>query len=247
MFQNIPLLGILAIAAAAIIITIIAVIYNKTVSFTKDGVVVNGDGQRKPSRHSRCNNLKDVVICFRNRDDYREKMSEIKYRHMPKEIMDSAEDAVERVVSMMESLYLSLLKEQGVTSKKELAGTQHFRSYRVILRAIQPQLLTECRRMMNENGWIKKEQDGTFDEYVNRKTADFMGYMTNLLNEYYLLDSPSRTELYDHNMKHAWNERGLVSTIQDTIKGFLKISKVWQKEIDAIQKKMDDEMNSLLT
>jgi len=210
-------------------------------------VVVNGDGKKKPGVHARCGYVKDVVIVFRNRDDYRAQISEIKYRHLPKEIMDSAEDAIQRITGMMESLYLALLKEQGITSKRELAATQHFKSYRVVLRAIQPHLLAECRRMMNENGWIKKEQDGTFDAYTKRKITDFMAFMTSLLSDYYMLETPSRTELYDYNMKYARSENGLVSVMEDTIKGFLRISKMWQREIDAIQKKMDDEMNSLLT
>lgn len=247
MFQDISLLGILITASAAIIITSIAVTFNKTVSFTKEGVIVNGDGKKRPGVHARCGYVKDVVVVFRNRDDYRERIAEIKYRHLPKEIMDNAEDAVQRVTGMMESIYLALLKEQGITSKRELAATQHFKSYRVILRAIQPHLLSECRRMMNENGWIKKEQDGVFDEYVKRKVSDFISFTTSLLNDYYMLDTPSRTELYDHNMRHMREEHGIVSIMEDTIKGFLKISHVWQREIDAIQKKMDDEMNSLLT
>jgi len=165
---------------------------------------------------------------------------------MPKEIMQTAEDSVEKCLGIMESDYLSLLKTLSLADKNDVASLQEFKNYRVILRAISPKLVSECRRMMNENGWIKKEQDGMFDNYVRNKSDDFVQYVTKLLDDYYLISRPTRVELFDHNMSRLKTHGGVYECIENTIRQFLIIDKNWQKEIDLLQAVMDKEMNDLI-
>jgi len=205
--------------------------------------------------HITCPNLKDVIIVFRNRDDLKDhiarikeesraKVTRIETHELPKEIMQSAEDTIARVIGMMESGYLTLLKEQGI-AKSEVAATEQFKLYRIIVKAIQPHLILESRRMMKENGWIKKETDGTFNTYVSRKTEDFLSTVTDLLNDYYVIEAPTRSELYSFMMTKVRQPNGILETVAETIRGFLVIAKNWRKEIEKINTETDEQVEIL--
>jgi len=144
----------------------------------------------------------------------------------------------------MESGYLTLLKEQGI-AKSEVAATEQFKLYRIIVKAIQPHLILESRRMMKENGWIKKETDGTFNTYVSRKTEDFLSTVTDLLNDYYVIEAPTRSELYSFMMTKVRQPNGILETVAETIRGFLVIAKNWRKEIEKINTETDEQVEIL--
>jgi hypothetical protein len=222
----------------------------------------------KKNPHAVCGNVKDVVLVFRNRDDLKDQISRIRdeaklrishitHHELPKEIMQTAEETIASIISQMESGYLTLLKEKGIAAKSDLVTTEQFKLYRIILKAIQPQLVIEARRMMKENGWVKKERDNRFDSYVEEKADGFLKSMTGLLNNYYVIEKPTRTELYDFNMSKALAPHGWRSQICFTIRQFLVITKNWDKEIDKaeeecaekiepLQRRMDEEMKSIL-
>lgn len=236
----------LALIFGSITVVLIAIAIGKNVEWHNGRFTVTSGTPKKKNPHAICGHVKDVIQIFRDRDDAKDRISEIEHRHLPKEIMQASEDAIERVTAMLTGYYLSLLKTLGIAAKIDVANTQQFRAYVIILEALRPHMIAECRRMMHENGWIKKEQDGVFDKYVKQKVSDFLTMFTSLMNDYYIIDKPTRIELYEWNMSKVNQSGGIADIIEQTIRHFLVISKNWQKEIDAIKAKMDADMKRIL-
>lgn len=231
------------------IIVLAAIITGVTLKIDKGVVSVEPKSKakkKKPNPHALCGHVKDVIQVFRDRDDAKDRIAEIEHRCLPKEIMQASEDAIERIMALLTGYYLSLLKNLGIAAKEDVASTAQFRSYTIILEALRPYLIQECRRMMHENGWLKKEADGVFDAYVKQKVADFITTFTRLLNDYYIIEHPTRIEVFEHNRSKLHDMGGIAEIMELTIRQFLTIARNWQKEIDAIKKRMDADMKVIL-
>ena len=243
MAPEVIVMGIIGIIVLAAIITGVTLKIDKGVV----SVEPKGKGPRKRQNpHAICGHVKDVIKVFRDRDDYKDRIAEIEHRCLPKEIMQASEDAIERIMALLTGYYLSLLKNLGIAAQDDVASTDQFRSYTIILEALRPYLIQECRRMMHENGWLKKEADGVFDTYVKQKVADFITSFTRLLNDYYIIETPTRIQVFEHNRSKLHDNGGIAEIMEYTIRQFLVISRNWQKEIDAVKRKMDADMRTIL-
>lgn len=228
-------------------IVLVAIVAGRTLEIENGRVVLRGHAEKKRRNpHLHCGHVKDVIQIFRNRDDMRDQIKCIELQYLPKEIMQNAEDAIERITSILIGNFLTLLKELKIAAKIDVANTPEFRFYTIILESIKPHLVYECRRMMHENGWIKKQSDGIFDQYVKTKTEDFITYFTSLLNDYYVLESPTRIQVYEWNKQRMGETRDIPNIIDSTVRSFLVSAINWQKEIDKLKTTMEAEMLTLL-
>jgi hypothetical protein len=89
--------------------------------------------------------------------------------------------------------------------------------------------------MMRENGWEEKEANGTFHAYLDKKSEDFVCLIIALLNDYYIIKTPSMTELYDVLMLKIREPHGVIDSLKCLINGFLISSKNTTKKIKDIK------------
>jgi hypothetical protein len=215
---------------------------------TSGGPIILGDDreQNREKRKAYCGvPVKDVVVHFSKMQECRDlidrikleekdTVNELKQVKLPREIMQDAVDFTEKLSGMLESVYLFLLKSTGM-DKVSLTSAEQFKFFRLVVKAMQPQIITEFRRMMRENGWEEKEANGTFHAYLDKKSEDFVCLIIALLNDYYIIKTPSMTELYDVLMLKIREPHGVIDSLKCLINGFLISSKNTTKKIKDIK------------
>lgn len=241
-------MSIIAITTAVIlpiIVLIVAIVTGRRISY---GDLKVGEPINDKNPHSKCKHRVDLVHFITTRDDYQEAIYEITHRKLPAEIMNHGEDIIDRLTTMLESQYLRLLKEKGIASKSEVATTPQFKEYQVVLGLVRYHMVSEVRRMMRENGFIRKEETGQWENYVQQKMRDMIDYFTKLLNMYYYIDTPTRTEVYDYNQK-LLAEHGhdsFMGQLEYGIRQLLVITKSWYKDVNELKQLMKAQSEELL-
>lgn len=242
------MLTIILVSGGVAILILVAVITGRRVAVTRDGFEVGERSKDNGNPHSKCKHRVDLVQFITDRDDYQEAIYEITHRKLPAEIMNHGEDIIDRLTTMLESQYLRLLKEKGIASKSEVATTPQFKEYQVVLGLVRYHMVSEVRRMMRENGFIRKEETGQWENYVQQKMRDMIDYFTKLLNMYYYIDTPTRTEVYDYNQK-LLAEHGhdsFMGQLEYGIRQLLVITKSWYKDVNELKQLMKAQSEELL-
>lgn len=201
----------------------------------------------KKSPHSDCPHAKDIVKTLQLQRKNIRKADKAELYYIPRDLMNTAQDVLDNIVSKMESIFLTLLKEKH-GNKKDLVTDKSYRSYVRALQSAKRDLLDEVLRMVKENNFIEKEIRGTFNEYKKTKAQKLFNMMTKSLNKYYFEDDPSREEVYDKNMSIVSDPRenfNVLMMIEGCIEEMKELSKVHNSNIDKFEKEVDDRIIEL--
>jgi len=232
------------IYAGIFVLLIVAIIKNKSIQLSKDSVSIGSDSTKPKSKHAHCKHSSQIILAFKKRDEIKNQIYHLRHKELLQQIMNTAESNLDKVYMQIKAWYLTLLKESGF-DKKYVADSREFHNFNIILEAIQVHLKWEVKRMLEENHFLEREANNTWEAYVNSSTQGLIEYYIDLMNKYYKMDSPTRQEVFAFMNPKIWERNSIAQIIEDTIREFLAITKRYDAKIRALEKEIDDEFNAL--
>jgi len=199
------------------------------------------------SPHSKCPHAKDVVMILTQQRKNIRKVDKIELKYIPRDLMNFAEDVLDKIISRMYSVFLTLLKEKKGL-KRDIVSDSSFHLYKLAVNSSKRSILKELLRMIYENSFLEKKKNGKWDEYKKIKTTNLIDMMTEGLNEHYICDIPSREEVYNRNVRELLDpakDFNIYRIINEALDSLVELARQHYGSIEKLESESDKSIEKL--
>ena len=145
------------------------------------GVLVVGSDKKKRSPHAGCPHSKDIVVMINETVKVIARKAEVENVDMLRQQMNAAEEAGDRMLGLLQRIYLRLLEEREIA---DMTSSPSFKVYQLVLYVLRYEMLNFVRYQFRENHYDKMTE-GEFGRYVEQKADLIVARATEFINRYY--------------------------------------------------------------
>ena len=205
-----------------------------------------GQGEGVVSPHARCIHSKDIIQLLMQQRTNTRKADKVEMIYIYRDLMNCAQDVMDIITARMEAVFLILLhenREGGVLFKDDA-----YQAYKNALELMKRDVLKLFLKMARENNFIKREEEGTYEEYRDRKAETLLNFGMGALNKYYIGTSPSQEEIYARNRevsKDPRNDFDILGLLKGAIDSMKELSKTHHANISKLENEIDEQVARL--
>ena len=200
--------------------------------------ITDSYGALNSSENNLRQDIKDIVELLQVQQQVLLDIYKIKDIEILKEQMAYAENKVELCYNLAEKSFCNLLENNKVSNY--LASTE-YASYCVYLLLVKEKILSKIRHMCKENGFIEKSEED-FQQYIKDYTILITDMLLFLAKSYY----PYRNSIVNFNSQIEKVHPEVKRTIADVILKARDISRLKQREIDALWQRFNDSYQQII-
>lgn len=162
-----------------------------------DGTVVDNNP------HANCPHFRDILLAFQEQRSNEKEIGQIKWRLIPRDLKNVAEDCFDNIFAKMREVFFELLfkKRQEVMEttpielRTELVNSEEAILWKNAEKIIRKELHVEIDRIIRENNFMKKEQSGNWNSYKKTKAGNLDSILNDTLNTAYRHNFPKVEEV----------------------------------------------------